>query len=143
MVTNVTALLQKTFAQTELIGRIRQLTRGDRADPLDLVEWLEEQGMNPRPGDATRRDRHARRYRGYFRPPVRGRCGWNFGDELESLREFDPMTQISREQSQITLPPAGELGILKVQVSTAKSGMLATLSIICRRNHLSALGRSD
>src|SRR6185436_11017403 len=37
-----------------------------------------------------------------------------FGDELESLREFDPLTQISRQEiTSITLPPAGELGILK------------------------------
>ncbi len=39
-----------------------------------------------------------------------------FGDELESLRHFDPLTQISREEiSRITIPPAGELGILKRQ----------------------------
>src|SRR6185312_12857308 len=37
-----------------------------------------------------------------------------FGDELESLRYFDPLTQISREEiNSVTLPPAGELGILK------------------------------
>ena len=37
-----------------------------------------------------------------------------FGDELESLREFDPVTQVSRgEITGVTLPPAGELGILK------------------------------
>lgn len=130
VVTNVTALLQKTFAQTELIGRIRQLTRGDRANPLDLVEWLEEQGYEPE-AQVTQRGEIAMRggIVDIFPPtspwPVRLEF---FGDELESLREFDPMTQISREQiTQITLPPAGELGILKVQVSTAKSGMLATL----------------
>ena len=34
-----------------------------------------------------------------------------FGEELESLRYFDPFTQISRESIEnITLPPAGELG---------------------------------
>ncbi len=37
-----------------------------------------------------------------------------FGDELESLRYFDPLTQISRaEIVSVALPPAGELGILK------------------------------
>ena len=37
-----------------------------------------------------------------------------FGDELESLRHFDPLTQMSHEKIEnVTLPPAGELGVLK------------------------------
>src|SRR5687768_7508334 len=37
-----------------------------------------------------------------------------FGDDLESLRYFDPITQISRETiAEVTFPPGGELGILK------------------------------
>ncbi len=37
-----------------------------------------------------------------------------FGDELESLRQFDPLTQMSREEiTAVTIPPAGELGLLK------------------------------
>src|SRR6185437_10582608 len=40
-----------------------------------------------------------------------------FGDELESLRYFDPQTQISREEiTTVTLPPAGELGVLKSEL---------------------------
>jgi transcription-repair coupling factor (superfamily II helicase) len=44
IVTNVIALLQKTFPPEELTQRTRTLQRGDRANPLDLIEWLEEQG---------------------------------------------------------------------------------------------------
>ena len=37
-----------------------------------------------------------------------------FGDELESMRFFDPLTQVSREEiSSVKIPPAGELGLLK------------------------------
>ena len=37
-----------------------------------------------------------------------------FGDELESMRFFDPLTQVSREEiSSVMIPPAGELGLLK------------------------------
>src|SRR5258708_10561075 len=37
-----------------------------------------------------------------------------FGDELESFRHFDPLTQISREEIvSITVLPAGGLGLLK------------------------------
>ncbi|MGC3958600.1 MAG: hypothetical protein QM813_11870 [Verrucomicrobiota bacterium] len=38
------------------------------------------------------------------------------------LREFDPMTQISREEiTEVTLPPAGELGILKTRRAGEKA----------------------
>ncbi len=46
VVATVTALLQKTYASGELERRIRVLRRR-RIDPLDLVEWLENQGYEP------------------------------------------------------------------------------------------------
>ncbi len=116
VVTSVTALLQRTFAPFELIRRTRTLKRGDRSDPLDLVEWLEEQGYEPE-AQVTQKGDIALRggILDVFPPtspwPVRLEF---FGDELESLRYFDPFTQISREAiTHVTLPPAGELGILK------------------------------
>jgi hypothetical protein len=115
VVVSVAALLQKTFAPQDLKSRMRRLGRGDRTDPLDLVEWLESQGYEPE-AQVTQRGEIAMRggIVDIFPPtspwPVRLEF---FGDELESLREFDPLTQVSREQiAQITLPPAGELGIL-------------------------------
>ena len=48
VVTSVTALLQRTFLRrTQSQARTRTLKRGDRIEPLDLVEWLEEQGYEP------------------------------------------------------------------------------------------------
>ncbi len=121
IVTSVTALLQKTFAPDDLNGRARTLARGDRAEPLDLVEWLEAQGYEPE-AQVTQKGEIALRggILDIFPPtspwPVRLEF---FGDELESLRHFDPLTQISREEiTGITLPPAGELGILKQQTQT-------------------------
>jgi transcription-repair coupling factor (superfamily II helicase) len=116
LVASVTALLQKTFAPGDLKSRTRALQRGDKADPLDLIEWLENQGYESE-AQVTQKGEIAMRggIVDIFPPtspwPVRLEF---FGDELESLREFDPLTQISRgEISTITLPPAGELGILK------------------------------
>ena len=116
VVTSVAALLQRTFAPEDLRHRTRALARGDRANPLDLVEWLEEQGYEPE-AQVTQRGEFAMRggIVDVFPPttpwPVRLEF---FGDELESLREFDQLSQISREEiSSVTLPPAGELGILK------------------------------
>lgn len=125
IVTRVTALLQKTFAPEWLRAGTRVLARGDNLNPLDLVEWLEAQGYEPE-AQVTQKGEIALRggILDVFPPtspwPVRLEF---FGDELESLREFDPLTQISR--SEITssrLSPAGELGILKRRIQQAESG---------------------
>ncbi len=132
VVTSVAALLQKTFAPTDLKERIRHLNCGDRINPLDLVEWLEAQGYEPE-AQVTQRGEIAMRggIVDIFPPtspwPVRLEF---FGDELESLREFDPMTQVSREQiTQTTLPPAGELGILK-RVASEPEGRAKPLATL-------------
>jgi transcription-repair coupling factor (superfamily II helicase) len=116
VVTSVTALLQKTFPPGEIQKRTRTLQRGDKIAPLDLIEWLEEQGYEPeaqvsQKGEIALRGGILDVFPSVNPWPVRLEF---FGDELESLREFDPLTQISREEiSEIILPPAGELGILK------------------------------
>ena len=116
VVTSVAALLQKTFPPGEIQKRTRILARGDKIAPLDLIEFLEEQGYEP---EAQVSQKGEIALRGgivdVFPPtsPWPARLEF-FGDELESLRYFDPLTQISREEIlNITLPPAGELGLLK------------------------------
>jgi len=125
VVTNVVALLQRTFSPAELNQRTRSLTRGDRFDPLDLIEWLEEQGYEPE-AQVTQKGEIALRggILDVFPPtnPWPARLEF-FGDELESLRYFDPLTQISREGiSHALLPPAGELGIIKRRFATPVDG---------------------
>jgi transcription-repair coupling factor (superfamily II helicase) len=118
VVTSVVALLQRTFAPEALAGGTRAVARGDRCDPLDLVEWLEEQGYEPE-AQVTQKGELA--LRGGILDVYPLTSPWParlefFGDELESLRHFDPLTQISREEvAAITLPPAGELGILRAR----------------------------
>ena len=116
IVTSVTALLQRTFPAGAVRERTRTLTRGDRVDPLDLVEWLEAQGYEPE-AQVTQKGEIALRggildvYPLTSPWPVRAEF---FGDELESLRQFDPLTQMSREEiTAVSIPPAGELGLLK------------------------------
>ena len=135
VVTSVAALLQKTFPPGEIQSRMRRLERGGKIAPLDLIEFLEEQGYEPE-AQVSQKGEIARRggIVDVFPPtspwPVRLEF---FGDELESLRFFDPLTQISREEiSQVTLPPAGELGILKngsqkSEAGNQKEAALATL----------------
>jgi len=124
VVTSVVALLQKTFPYAELRKRIRTLARGDKIAPLDLVEWLEEQGYEPEAQVSQKGEIALRGGIVDIFPPT---TPWParlefFGDELESLRHFDPLTQISREAvSTIVIPPAGELGILRAEVRNAGS----------------------
>ncbi len=116
IVTNVTALLQRTFSPEMLRARIRRLQLGDRIDPLDLVEWLEDLGYEP---EAQVNHKGEIALRGGILDIFPLTSPWParlefFGDELNSLRHFDPITQISREAIHaITLPPAGELGVLQ------------------------------
>jgi transcription-repair coupling factor (superfamily II helicase) len=119
-VASVVALLERTFAPAELRQRTRQLRRGDRMDPLDLVEWLEHQAYEPE-AQVTQKGEWAQRggILDVFSPthpwPVRLEF---FGDDLESLRWFDPQTQISRDEvPAITLGPAGELGLLRQRLT--------------------------
>ena len=135
VVTSVAALLEKTFPPGEIQGRIRTLERGSKIAPLDLIEFLEEQGYESE-AQVTQKGELALRggIVDVFPPtspwPVRLEF---FGDELESLRYFDPLTQISREEiSGVALPPAGELGILKnrsqkSEVRSQNEDLLATL----------------
>ena len=116
IVSSVTALLQKTFPPEMLRDHTRTLARGDKINPLDLIEWLEEQGYEPE-AQVTQKGEIA--LRGGILDVWPLTSPWPvrlefFGDELESLRHFDPLTQISREEIlSVALPPAGELGILK------------------------------
>jgi transcription-repair coupling factor (superfamily II helicase) len=116
IVTSVIALLEKTLPPAELQRRTRRLEKGCRLDPLDLIEWLEAEGYEPeaqvtQKGDLSLRGGIVDIWPLTSRFPVRLEF---FGDELESLREFDPLTQISRDEiPAVTLPPGGELGLLK------------------------------
>ncbi len=125
VVTSVTALLQKTFPPGEIQKRTRKLQRGDKINPLDLIEWFEEQGYEPE-AQVTQKGEIA--LRGGILDVWPLTSPWPvrlefFGDELESLRHFEPLTQISRgEISSVVLPPAGELGILKRSADSLSTG---------------------
>jgi transcription-repair coupling factor (superfamily II helicase) len=116
IIASVTSLLQKTFPRRELEKHLRILTRGDQVEPLNLVEWLEEQGYEP---EAQVSHKGEIALRGGILDLFPLTSPWPvrlefFGDELESLRFFDPISQISREEiSSLMVAPAGELGLLK------------------------------
>jgi len=116
IVTTPAALQQRTFAPGALRRRTRHLSRGDRWDPLNLIEWLESHAYEPE-AQVTQKGEIA--LRGGIVDVFPLSSPWPvrlefFGDELESLRFFDPQSQVSRQSVEsIALPPAGELGLLR------------------------------
>lgn len=130
IVTNVAALLQKTFPAEELSKNTRVFKKGDQIEPLDLIEWLEEQGYEPEAqvtskGEIALRGGIVDVYPPPSPWPVRIEF---FGDEIESLRQFDPHTQISRENiEEMAISPAGELAFLKKKLNDGAGVELATL----------------
>jgi transcription-repair coupling factor (superfamily II helicase) len=116
IVTSVIALQQRTLAPDGLRAHTRILECGCRCDPLDLVEWLEAQSYEPevqvtQKGEMALRGGILDVYPPTSPWPIRLEF---FGDELESMRQFDPHSQISKDAiSKVTLPPAGELSLLR------------------------------
>ena len=120
IVTNGIGFLQRTFTPAQLKKRLRRCVLGDRIDPLDLIEWLEDQGYEP---EAQVSQKGEIALRGGILDVFPLASPWPvrfefFGDEIESLRTFDPHTQLTRDKiKQVTLSPGGELGILKQQLA--------------------------
>jgi len=137
VVTQAVGLMQRTFSPEMITERTRVLRLGDRINPLDLIDWLEGQGYEPE-AQVTQKGEIA--LRGGIldiHPPT---SPWPvrlefFGDELESLRHFDPLTQISRESiDTVMLPPAGELGILKrsMDVESGSASQTSSCSSVAK-----------
>ena len=130
IVTSSAALLQRTFGRTKISENSRLLKKGDQIDPLDLVEWLETQGYEPeaqvtQKGDLSLRGGILDVFPLTSPWPVRLEF---FGDEIDSLRSFDPSTQLSRETIEsVMLAPAGEFGFIKREVLADPKSPVTTL----------------
>jgi transcription-repair coupling factor (superfamily II helicase) len=122
VVTSVLALLQRSFPRSALRERLRVLRRGSQVSPLELLDWLEAQAYEPE-ARVTQKGEVA--VRGGIVDVFPLTNPWPVrlefcGDELESLRQFDPHTQVScGEVNEVTLGPAGELGILRKMLRDA------------------------
>ncbi len=122
IVASVAALMQRTFPAAELRGRTRSVKAGDTLNPLDLIEWLEEQGYEP---EAQVTSKGELSWRGGIVDLWPLSSPWPlrlefFGDELESIREFDPHQQTSRGPVEtVVIPPAGELNLFRKRFQPA------------------------
>lgn len=135
VVASVAAVLQKTFPPQELARRVKRIRRGQSLNPLDFVEWLEEQSYQPE-AKVTQKGELA--LRGGIVDVFPLASPWPirvefFGDEIDSIRQFDPQTQMSRKKVDFAfVSPAGEVGILLPEMDKAsqsgQSKMVSSLS---------------
>ena len=126
VVTSIQALMQRTLAPEVLTASMKSIRVGDQMDPLDLVEWLEEQAYEP---EAKVTQKGEISLRGGILDVFVMTHPWPtriefFGDEITSIRSFDPNTQKSRETMEhLTFSPGGELGLLKKAVEANRDSM--------------------
>ncbi|HUG56147.1 MAG TPA: transcription-repair coupling factor [Candidatus Limnocylindrales bacterium] len=113
-VASLRALLQHTIAPDELAAQARTLRSGDRLAWRETALWLALLGYEPvpevsGPGSFSRRGGIVDVYPTSAERPVRIEL---FGDEIETLRAFDPVTQRSQEQLEdVTILPAREFSL--------------------------------
>ena len=116
IVASVQALMQRTFSAASLDALRSTLALGQRLDLQDFVDRLVELGYHPEYQVNERGDMAMRGGIVDFFPleldnPIRVEFA---GDEIESIRVFDPISQQSRDKlPSIIITPAGELGLLK------------------------------
>ena len=108
VVTSLRALLEHTIPPDELARRGRTLRAGDRVSWGETAAWLFDLGYEPvtevsEPGTFSRRGGIIDIYPASAEQPARVEL---FGDEIETLRAFDPVTQRSQSplEELIVLP---------------------------------------
>ncbi len=140
-VASVQALMQRTFAAEFFLSLRKEIHLGQTIELQQLLDTLEELGYHAEyqvtdPGDMAKRGGIVDFFPIDRDQPVRVELS---GDEIESIRTFDPVTQQSREnREQLVITPAGELGILR-----REPGKTAPLVDMLSRDTLLVLDEPD
>ena len=125
------ALLQHTIGPDLLLASARTLRPGDRIRWDEVAEWLFAVGYEPaaevsEPGTFSRRGGIIDIYPAAAEAPVRLEL---FGDEVETLRTFDPVTQRSQAAlTEVTVLPAREVTLERapaLATALAKAGWVS------------------
>ncbi|MCF7668516.1 MAG: transcription-repair coupling factor [Verrucomicrobia bacterium] len=143
IIASVQSVLQRTFTPACLGKRLRLLCCGDEVDMGELAEWLEREAYEPE-AKVTQKGEFSRRG-GIFdlfplsSPwPVRLEF---FGDVIDSIRYFDPATQISREEvDDVRVGPGGEFGLLRAGAIGTDGERFADLNMGVLTDYLSPGG---
>src|SRR6266567_4257125 len=114
VVTSLRALLEHTIPPEDLARRGRTLRAGDRLSWAETAAWLFDLGYEPvtevsEPGTFSRRGGIIDIYPASAEQPGRVEL---FGDEIETLRAFDPVTQRSQSPlEELIVLPAREFAL--------------------------------
>src|SRR5438045_2980144 len=114
VVTSLRALLEHTIPPKDLARRGRTLRAGDRLSWAETAAWLFDLGYEPvtevsEPGTFSRRGGIIDIYPASAEQPARVEL---FGDEIETLRAFDPVTQRSQAPlDELIVLPAREFAL--------------------------------
>ena len=114
VVTSLRALLEHTIPPEDLARRGRTLRAGDRVSWAETAAWLFDLGYEPvtevsEPGTFSRRGGIIDIYPASAEQPARVEL---FGDEIETLRAFDPVTQRSQTPlAELIVLPAREFAL--------------------------------
>lgn len=124
---SATSLTHAIMSRFDLAERIRPLARGERVRQSDLTRWAASVGYEPvtivqRVGEIARRGSIVDIYSPGTIGPVRFDF---FGDEIDSIRLFDPNSQRSLERlEKLSLLPAMELPVWQLPDAAQQFRML-------------------
>jgi len=125
VLTTVSAVLQRVAPHSAFEGTTRRFRAGDRIDPEELTEFLVRQGFIRsetvmEPGEFAVRGGILDVYPSGAEFPVRLDF---FGDELDTLRSFDPTSQRSRGKlDEMAIKPVSEVPLDDDAVSRFRTG---------------------
>jgi len=134
-------LMQRTFAPDYFMSLRMEVRLGQELELQDLLDTLTKLGYHAEyqvndPGDMAMRGGIVDFFPLDRGEPVRVEFS---GNEIESIRTFDPITQQSREKREhLVVTPAGELGLLK-----QATDQTAPLVDLLPRNTLLVLDEPD
>src|SRR5437773_3219357 len=123
VVTSLRALLEHTIPPKDLARRGRTLRAGDRLSWAETAAWLFDLGYEPvtevsEPGTFSRRGGIIDIYPASAEQPARVEL---FGDEIETLRAFDPVTQRSQSAlEELIVLPAREFALEGLPAAAGK-----------------------
>ncbi|HON08932.1 MAG TPA: hypothetical protein PLW02_12620, partial [Verrucomicrobiota bacterium] len=120
IVASAVSLIQRTISPDILKQWTLNLKVGEKFEPFRLIEHLvkcayQQEVKVTQKGEFSHRGGIIDIFPLTSQLPVRLEF---FGDELDSVRLFDPITQVSQKTiDSIVIPPAGEYGLLKKMVN--------------------------
>lgn len=128
LLTTVNALVQRVVPPSMVSGQVMTLAPGNIADMGKLTAWLEDAGFSR---SSTVRDTGEYAVRGgildLYAPGTEAPVRLDFfGDQLESIRTFDPESQRSTGQlKRLDLVPMSEVQITPASIKRFRQGYVA------------------